>query len=54
VIKTITHFPGGHRRHPRGGQFDGQGNPVEALTSPRHRQPTWATRRRHTPRRQCA
>src|SRR6478672_11902852 len=33
VIKAITHFTGGHRRHPRGGQFDGQWNPIEALTN---------------------
>ena len=33
VIKTITHFTGGHRRHPGGGQFDGQWNPVQALTN---------------------
>jgi len=33
VIKAITHFTGGHRRHPRGGQFDGQWNPIQALTN---------------------
>jgi len=33
VIKAITHFTGSHRRHPRGGQFDGQWNPIQALTN---------------------
>ena len=33
VIKTITHFTGGHRRHSRGGQLDGQRNPIQALTN---------------------
>jgi hypothetical protein len=33
VIKAITHFTGGHRRHPGGSQFDGQWNPVQALTN---------------------
>jgi len=33
VIEAIPHFAWGHRHHPGGGQFDGQGNPVEALTN---------------------
>jgi len=28
LIETIMHLAGGHRRHPRSGQFDGQRNPV--------------------------
>ena len=33
MIKTITHFTGGHRRHPRGSQLDSQWNPIQALTN---------------------
>ena len=33
MIEAIPHFAWGHRHHPGGGQFDGQGNPVEALTN---------------------
>jgi len=31
VIKTITHFIGGHRRHSGGCELDRQGNPIQAL-----------------------
>ena len=37
VIETITHLAGGHRRHPRGRQLDGQWNPVEASADFDHR-----------------
>ena len=33
VIKAITHFTGGHRRHPRRREFDGQWYPIQALTN---------------------
>ena len=37
VIETITHLAGGHRRHPRGRQLDGQRDPVEASADLHHR-----------------
>ena len=37
VIETITHLAGGHRRHPRGRQLDGQRDPVEAAADLHHR-----------------
>ena len=30
LIETITHLAGGHRRHPRGRQLDGQRDAVES------------------------
>ncbi len=37
LIETITHLAGGHRRHPRGRQLDGQRDPVEAAADLHHR-----------------
>ena len=37
LIETITHLAGGHRRHPRGRQLDGQRYPVEAPADLHHR-----------------
>ena len=31
--ETITHLAGGHRRHPRGRQLDGQRDAVEAAAN---------------------
>ena len=37
LIETITDLARRHRRHPRGRQLDGQGNPVEAPADLHHR-----------------
>ena len=36
IIEMITHFTGGHRRHPRSRQLDRQWNPVQALADLHH------------------
>ena len=37
LIEPIPHLAGGHRRHPRGRQFDGQRDSVEAAADLHHR-----------------